>query len=178
MQAHIVKQMPSLKVGYVNPQPIAQTNFDYPRKWKLDYKEISAGKTVAKKEAIRNGVIRKEFLRVAAYLVVSFTHLQQNDVICTIQLQVSSTLYLKLIQYIFVQCKTSYLFSSMIEFMQRPLDCYRRRCRKEHGMGLWFCRLWTTHIQRIHNDSQDVYISIILISLYAYIYTLTFSFAY
>jgi hypothetical protein len=60
--------MPSLKAGYVDPQPIAQTNFDCPRKWKLDCKELSAGKTVAEKEAIRNGVIRKESLRVAAYL--------------------------------------------------------------------------------------------------------------
>jgi hypothetical protein len=47
----------------------------------LDCKELSAEKTIAEKEAIRNGVTRKESLRVAAYLVVSFTHLQQNDVI-------------------------------------------------------------------------------------------------
>jgi hypothetical protein len=134
MQAHIVKQMSSLKARYVDPQPIAQTNFDYPRKWKLDCKELSAGKTVLEKEGIRNRVIRKESLKVATYLAMSFTHLQQNDIIWVPY--ISLPLYLKLIQYIFVRCKTSYLFSSMIEFMQRPLDCYRRRCWKEHGMGL------------------------------------------
>jgi hypothetical protein len=66
--------MPSLKAGYVDPQPIAQTNFDYPQ-------PIAAEKTVAKKEAIQNGVIKKESLRVAAYIAVSFMHLQHNDVI-------------------------------------------------------------------------------------------------
>jgi hypothetical protein len=65
----------------VDPQPIAQTKFDYPRNWKLDCKELATRKTVAKKEAIRNGVIKKESLRVAAYIVVSFMHLQHNDVI-------------------------------------------------------------------------------------------------
>jgi hypothetical protein len=73
--------MPILKAGYVNPQPIAQTNFNYPREWTLGCKELAAGKIVAEKEAIWNGVIRKEALRVAAYLAVSFTNLQHNDVI-------------------------------------------------------------------------------------------------
>jgi hypothetical protein len=73
--------MPTLKVGYVDPQPIAQTNFNYPREWTLGCKELAARKIVAEKEAIWNGVIRKEDLRVAAYLTVSFTNLQHNDVI-------------------------------------------------------------------------------------------------
>jgi hypothetical protein len=72
--------MPTLKVGYVDPQPIAQTNFNYPREWKLGCKELVAEKTVAEKEAIQNEVIRKESLRVAC-LAVSFMNLQHNDVI-------------------------------------------------------------------------------------------------
>jgi len=28
----------------------------------------------------------------------------------------------------------------MIKSMQQPLDLYSRRCREEHGMGLWFNR--------------------------------------
>jgi hypothetical protein len=73
--------MSTLKAGFVDPQPVSQTNFNYPREWKLGCKELAAGKTVAEKEAIRNGVIRKESLRVAAYIAVSFTNLQHNDVI-------------------------------------------------------------------------------------------------
>ena len=46
MQVHIVKQMPSLKAGYVDPQPIAQTNFNYPKQWTLDAKELAAAKTL------------------------------------------------------------------------------------------------------------------------------------
>jgi hypothetical protein len=44
--------MPILKAGYVDPQPIAQANFKYPREWKLGCKELAAGKTIAEKEAI------------------------------------------------------------------------------------------------------------------------------
>ena len=46
MQVHIVKQMPSVKAGYIDPQAIAQTNFNYPKQWKLDDKELAAGKTL------------------------------------------------------------------------------------------------------------------------------------
>lgn len=81
MQAHFVKKMPSLKAGYVDPQPIAHLNFNYPNKWKLDSKELAVRKTVAEKEAIRNRVIKKEALKVAAYLAISFVHLQHNEVI-------------------------------------------------------------------------------------------------
>jgi hypothetical protein len=73
--------MPSLKVGYVHPQPIPQTNFDYPRHWRLDCKELAAGKTLAEKEAIRTSKIKEESCKVAAYLAVCFTNLQHNDVI-------------------------------------------------------------------------------------------------
>ena len=53
MQVHIVKQMPSMKAGYIDPQCIAQTNFNYPKQWKLDAKELAAGKTLREKEHIR-----------------------------------------------------------------------------------------------------------------------------
>jgi hypothetical protein len=53
MQVHIVKQMPSVKAGYVDPQPIAQTNLNYPRQWKLDGKELAVGNSLREKEEIR-----------------------------------------------------------------------------------------------------------------------------
>ena len=52
MQVHIVKQIPSVKAGYIDPQAIAQTNFNYPKQWKLDAKELAAGKTIREKEDI------------------------------------------------------------------------------------------------------------------------------
>jgi hypothetical protein len=73
--------MLSLKAGYVDPQPIAQTNFDYPKHWRLDCKELAARKTVAEKEAIRVSKMREESLKVATYLAVCFKHLQHNNVI-------------------------------------------------------------------------------------------------
>jgi hypothetical protein len=38
-----------MKVGYVDPQPIAQIVFNYPSKWKLDCKELAAGEIVEEK---------------------------------------------------------------------------------------------------------------------------------
>ena len=81
MQAHIVKQMPSLKNGYVDPQPIAATNFNYPKQWKLDGKELAARKTVAEEENIRAKKIREEALKVAAYIALAFKNLQQHSTI-------------------------------------------------------------------------------------------------
>jgi hypothetical protein len=81
MQTHIAKQMPGMKVGYVDPQPIAQTNFNYPNQWKLDGKELAAGKTAAEKDAIWEKKIRDEALKVAAYIALSFKKLQHNDCI-------------------------------------------------------------------------------------------------
>jgi hypothetical protein len=75
MQAHTVKKIPTLKEGYVDPQPMAQVNFDYPRQWKLDCKELAAGKMVADKENIRLVKIREEILKVAAFLAKSFMYL-------------------------------------------------------------------------------------------------------
>jgi hypothetical protein len=70
MQAHLVTKKPRMKVGYVDPQPIAQTIFNYPSKWKLDCKELAAGETVEEKEKIQTRI-----------LAVSFVYLQHNDVI-------------------------------------------------------------------------------------------------
>jgi hypothetical protein len=53
MQVHLSKQMPSVRAGYVDPQYIAQPNFNYAKEWKLDDKELAAGKTVEEKEAIQ-----------------------------------------------------------------------------------------------------------------------------
>jgi hypothetical protein len=73
--------MPSLKAGYVDPQPIAQTHFDYPKHWRLDCKELAAGKTVTEKEAIRVSKMGEETLKVTTYLAVCFKHPQHNNVI-------------------------------------------------------------------------------------------------
>jgi len=81
MQVHIVKQMPSVKAGYVDPQAIAQTNFNYLKWWTLDAKELAAAKTLRKKERIRTAKLREESLKVAAYIVMAFKNLQQHSTI-------------------------------------------------------------------------------------------------
>ncbi|XP_066334670.1 uncharacterized protein [Miscanthus floridulus] len=79
MQADFVKKRPALKHGYIDPSPIASTNFNYPKEWKLDCKELGAGKTLKKKEDIRNKKILEESLKVAAYIALCFKNLQQHD---------------------------------------------------------------------------------------------------
>ena len=81
MQVHIVKQMPSVKARYIDPQAIAQTNFNYPRQWKLDDKELAAGKTLQEKEDIRAKKLRQESLKVSAYIALAFKNLQQHSTI-------------------------------------------------------------------------------------------------
>ena len=81
MQVHIVKQMPSLKVGYVDPQAIAQTNFNYPKWWTLDAKELATTKTLREKERIRTTKLREESLKVAVYIALAFKTLQQHSTI-------------------------------------------------------------------------------------------------
>ena len=49
IQVHIVKQMPSVKAGYIDPQAIAQIKFNYPKQWKPDAKELAAAKTLREK---------------------------------------------------------------------------------------------------------------------------------
>ena len=84
MQVHIVKQMPSVKAGYVDPQAIAQTNFNYPKRWTLDAKELAAAKTLREKERIRSAKLREESLKVAAYIAyiaLAFKNLQHHSTI-------------------------------------------------------------------------------------------------
>ena len=73
--------MPSVKVGYIDPQAIAQTNFYYPKQWKLDDKELAAEKTLWEKEHIRTAKLREESLNVAAYIALAFKILQQHSTI-------------------------------------------------------------------------------------------------
>ena len=81
MQVHIVKQMPSVKAGYVDPQAIAQTNFNYSKRWTLDAKELATAKTLREKERIRTAKLREESLKVAAYIALAFKNLQQHSTI-------------------------------------------------------------------------------------------------
>ena len=81
IEVHIVKQMPSVKAGYIDPQAIAQTNFKYPRQWKLDAKELSAGKTIREKEDIHAKKLRQEPLKVLAYIALAFKNLQHHSTI-------------------------------------------------------------------------------------------------
>ena len=81
MQAHISKQMPSVRSGYVDPQCIAQPNFNYAKEWSLDCNELAAGKTVEEKEEIRNKEIRAAALKTVAYIVLAFKYLQNIQVI-------------------------------------------------------------------------------------------------
>ena len=75
MQVHIVKQMPSVKAGYVDPQAVAQTNFNYPKWWTLDAKELAATKTLREQERIRTVKLREESLKVVAYIALAFKNL-------------------------------------------------------------------------------------------------------
>ena len=81
MQVHIVKQIPSVKAVYIDPQAIAQTNFNYPRQWKLDAKELAAGKTLWEKEDIHAKKLRQESLKVSVCIALAFKNLQQHSTI-------------------------------------------------------------------------------------------------
>jgi len=79
MQVHLSKQMLSVRVGYLDPQCIAQTNFTYAKAWELYGKELAAGKTIEEKEKIRKKEIREASLTVAAYISLALKHLQHNS---------------------------------------------------------------------------------------------------
>lgn len=81
MQAHIVKQAPSLGGGYIDPFWISSSIFNEPKRWKLDGEELAAGKTVEEKEAIRKEAIRKKAYMVAARISKALLNLQHNDMI-------------------------------------------------------------------------------------------------
>ena len=73
--------MPSVKAEYIVPQAIAQTNFNYPRQWKLHAKELTARKTLREKEDICAKKLRQESLKVSAYIALTFKNLQQYSTI-------------------------------------------------------------------------------------------------
>jgi len=73
--------MPSVRSRYIDPQCIAQPNFNYTKQWSLDCNELAAGKTVAEKEEIQNKEIRVAALKTAAYIALAFKYLQNNQVI-------------------------------------------------------------------------------------------------
>ena len=73
--------MPSVRSGYVDPQCIAQPNFNYAKQWSLDYAELAAGKTVQEKEEIWNKEIRAAALKIASYIALAFKYLQNKEVI-------------------------------------------------------------------------------------------------
>ena len=73
--------MPSVKAGYLDPQAIAQRNFNYPKHWTLDAKELAAAKTLREKERICTAKLREESLKVAAYIALAFKILQQHSTI-------------------------------------------------------------------------------------------------
>ena len=81
MLVHLSKQMPSVQAGYVDPQCIAATCFNYAKDWKLDGNELAAGKTIEEKERIRNKKIRQATLKVAAHITLAFKNLQNCYVI-------------------------------------------------------------------------------------------------
>ena len=70
-----------MKAGYVDPQPIAQTKFNYPKQWKMDGKELAARKTLREKEDIRAKKLRQESLKVSTYIALAFKNLQQHSTI-------------------------------------------------------------------------------------------------
>ena len=71
--------MPSARLGYLDPQLIAQTMFNYPRDWKLEGKELTAGTTIEEKEKIWQKRIRDESYKVAAYLSRAFFRMQDKS---------------------------------------------------------------------------------------------------
>ena len=73
--------MPSVRAGYVDPQCIAATCFNYAKDWKLDGKELDVGKTIEEKEKIQQKEMREAALKVAAYIALAFKNLQNFSAI-------------------------------------------------------------------------------------------------
>jgi hypothetical protein len=81
MQTYIVKKMPSLKAGYIDPWLICASNFQYPKDWPLDDKELAGGETVEEKEKIWTKKIYQVSLRVACRIAKCLKNLQHNEMI-------------------------------------------------------------------------------------------------
>jgi hypothetical protein len=81
MQTRIVKKMPSLRAGYIDPWLICASNFQYPKHWKLDGEELAAGETVEEKEKIRANKMYREGLKVACRIAKCLKKLQHNEMV-------------------------------------------------------------------------------------------------
>jgi hypothetical protein len=79
MQTHLVKKVPTLSAGYVDPLMISESNFKYPKKWAIDSKELEKGKTIEEKGKIREDKIFTEGLKVAARIAICLRNLQNNE---------------------------------------------------------------------------------------------------
>jgi hypothetical protein len=82
MQVHLSNKIPSKdRSGYLDPQLLAKTVFDYPSKWELNCKELARGETIQEKEEIQRQRIRKECYKVAAYISTAFSRMQDKNTI-------------------------------------------------------------------------------------------------
>lgn len=81
MQTHLVKKVPTLSAGYVDPSIICASNFQYPKQWAMDSKELENGKTHEEKEKIREEKIYMESLKVAVQIAICLKNLQKNELI-------------------------------------------------------------------------------------------------
>jgi hypothetical protein len=70
-----------MKVGFADPQLIAQAQFTYPKLWRLDGKELADGKTTQEKEEIWAKAIRQASCKVAAIICTIFRRLEDNNTI-------------------------------------------------------------------------------------------------
>jgi hypothetical protein len=66
MQTQIVKKVPSLKAGYIDPCFIASSEFNGPKLWELDNENLARGKTLEEKEDICAKSLYKADIKVAA----------------------------------------------------------------------------------------------------------------
>jgi len=91
--------------------PIAQINFNYPSRWELDAPQLAAGGTHGGEKKTYAAKIREESLKVAAWIAVCLKNLQHfRNNMDTMPLQVSSIVYLTIVQYILFRCKDTYVF--------------------------------------------------------------------
>jgi hypothetical protein len=70
--------MPSVQDGFLDPQCIAQTRFNYAKNWDWDGKELATGETIEEKEKIQNQEIKKVSLKVAACISLAFKNIQRS----------------------------------------------------------------------------------------------------
>jgi hypothetical protein len=70
-------------IGVLDPQRIAETVWDGPKKWDHKHPKLAKGKNFAEKEKIWRSELEQSMMRVAAYIGVAFKHFEDCDrVIC------------------------------------------------------------------------------------------------